>query len=81
VDGATPRPRLPNPAGDPSQPQPHEVTLRALYFLLRGLLDRLVYLSTGLSVILAFIGVKLILSFLHERNPAIPHVPIAVSLG
>lgn len=55
--------------------------LRALYFLLRGLLDRLVYLSTGLSVILAFIGVKLILTFLHEVNPAIPHVPIAVSLG
>jgi tellurite resistance protein TerC len=55
--------------------------LRALYFLLRGLLDRLVYLSTGLSVILAFIGVKLILTFLHEVNPAIPHVPTAVSLG
>jgi tellurite resistance protein TerC len=55
--------------------------LRALYFLLRGLLDRLVYLSTGLSVILAFIGVKLILTFLHEVNPAIPHVPTAASLG
>jgi tellurite resistance protein TerC len=55
--------------------------LRALYFLLRGLLDRLVYLSLGLSVILAFIGVKLILTFLHEVNPDIPHVPTAVSLG
>jgi tellurite resistance protein TerC len=55
--------------------------LRALYFLLRGLLDRLVYLSVGLSVILAFIGVKLILTFLHEVNPDIPHVPTAVSLG
>ena len=55
--------------------------LRALYFLLRGLLDRLVYLSVGLSVILAFIGVKLILTFGHEVNPAIPHVPTAVSLG
>ena len=33
--------------------------LRALYFLVTGLLDRLVYLSTGLSLILAFIGVKL----------------------
>jgi tellurite resistance protein TerC len=55
--------------------------LRALYFLLRGLLDRLIYLPVGLSVILAFIGVKLILTFLHEVNPDIPHVPTAVSLG
>ena len=35
--------------------------LRALFFLVKGLLDRLVYLSTGLSIILAFIGVKLVL--------------------
>ena len=35
--------------------------LRALFFLVKGLLDRLVYLSTGLAVILAFIGVKLVL--------------------
>ncbi|HLZ39033.1 MAG TPA: TerC family protein [Mycobacteriales bacterium] len=55
--------------------------LRALYFLLHGLLDRLIYLSLGLSAILAFIGVKLILTFLHEVNPAIPHVPIALSLA
>jgi tellurite resistance protein TerC len=54
--------------------------LRALYFLLRGLLDRLIYLSLGLSVILAFIGVKLILTFLHEVNPAIPHISITLSL-
>jgi tellurite resistance protein TerC len=40
--------------------------LRALFFLVKGLLDRLVYLSTGLSVILAFIGVKLVLHWLHE---------------
>jgi tellurite resistance protein TerC len=40
-----------------------------------------VYLSLGLSVILAFIGAKLILAFLHEVDPAIPHVPTAVSLG
>jgi tellurite resistance protein TerC len=40
--------------------------LRQLYFLIGGLLDRLVYLSLGLSVILAFIGVKLILHPLHE---------------
>ena len=55
--------------------------LRALYFLLHGLLDRLVYLSVGLSAILGFIGVKLILTFLHDLKPAIPHIPIAVSLG
>src|SRR3954464_12281214 len=42
--------------------------LRQLYFLLGGLLKRLVYLSTGLAVILAFIGVKLILEAIHE-NP------------
>lgn len=40
--------------------------LRQLYFLIDGLLDRLVYLSYGLSVILGFIGVKLILHALHE---------------
>jgi tellurite resistance protein TerC len=55
--------------------------LRALYFLLHGLLDKLVHLSIGLAVILGFIGVKLILTFLHELNPAIPHVPTPVSLG
>ena len=37
--------------------------LRALYFLVSGLLDRLVYLSTGLALILAFIGVKLALHY------------------
>jgi tellurite resistance protein TerC len=42
--------------------------LRQLYFLLGGLLDRLVYLSVGLAAILAFIGVKLILHALHENN-------------
>ena len=40
--------------------------LRQLYFLLGGLLRRLVYLSLGLSVILAFIGVKLVLHAMHE---------------
>jgi tellurite resistance protein TerC len=44
--------------------------LRQLYFLLNGLLDRLVYLSFGLAAILAFIGVKLILHALHENNVA-----------
>ena len=42
--------------------------LRQLYFLLEGLLDRLIYLSYGLAAILAFIGVKLILHALHENN-------------
>ncbi|WP_116115768.1 TerC family protein [Austwickia chelonae] len=42
--------------------------LRQLYFLLDGLLDRLIYLSWGLATILGFIGVKLILHALHENN-------------
>ncbi|MDO5498168.1 MAG: TerC family protein [Propionibacteriaceae bacterium] len=42
--------------------------LRQLYFLLDGLLDRLVYLSFGLAAILGLIGVKLILHALHENN-------------
>ena len=55
--------------------------LRALYFLLVGLLERLVHLSYGLSFILAFIGVKLILHWLHvDINPAIPEVPTWLSL-
>jgi tellurite resistance protein TerC len=64
--------------------------LRQLYFLIGGLLQRLVYLSVGLSVLLAFIGVKLILHALHENNLpflnggeplAVPEIPILVSLG
>ena len=55
--------------------------LRALYFLLVGLLDRLVHLCYGLAFILAFIGVKLILLYLHEDvNPAIPEIPTWLSL-
>ncbi|MDN4479306.1 TerC family protein [Demequina muriae] len=42
--------------------------LRQLYFLVEGLLQRLVYLHYGLSAILAFIGVKLVLHALHENN-------------
>ena len=42
--------------------------LRQLYFLLDGLLDRLIYLSYGLAAILGFIGVKLFLHALHENN-------------
>jgi tellurite resistance protein TerC len=54
--------------------------LRALYFLLKGLLDKLVYLSTGLAVILVFIGIKLVLTYLHELNPSIPHITTPQSL-
>ncbi len=42
--------------------------LRQLYFLLGGLLNRLVYLSIGLSLVLGFIGVKLVLEALHANN-------------
>jgi len=56
--------------------------LRALFFLVKGLLDRLVYLSTGLSLILAFIGVKLILHWLHvDISASVPEIPTPVSLG
>ena len=40
--------------------------LRALYFLLSGLLEKFHYLSKGLSIILAFIGVKLIMQASHK---------------
>ena len=55
--------------------------LRALYFLVSGLLDRLVYLSTGLSLILLFIGVKLVLHYLHKQDDSIPEVSIGLSLA
>jgi TerC family integral membrane protein len=64
--------------------------LRQLYFLLGGLLKRLVYLSLGLAFILAFIGVKLVLHALHENElpfinggePVdVPEIPSLVSLG
>lgn len=64
--------------------------LRQLYFLLGGLLKKLVYLSIGLAVLLAFIGVKLLLHALHENtlpfinggeHVNVPEIPIGVSLG
>lgn len=55
--------------------------LRALYFLLKGLLDKLIYLSLGLSIILMFLGVKLILTFLHEEFTQVPKIPTVASLG
>nr|WP_211177785.1 TerC/Alx family metal homeostasis membrane protein [Pseudonocardia acidicola] len=56
--------------------------LRALYFLVKGLLDRLVYLSAGLALILAFIGVKLILHWAHEDiSTSVPEISTPISLG
>jgi tellurite resistance protein TerC len=55
--------------------------LRALYFLLKGLLSKLIYLSMGLAIILVFIGFKLILTFAHEVNNDIPKIPTVFSLG
>ena len=55
--------------------------LRALFFLVKGLLDRLVYLSTGLAVILAFIGVKLVLHWAHKSvSEDIPEIATSTSL-
>lgn len=55
--------------------------LRQLYFLIGGLLKKLVHLSYGLSVILGFIGVKLVLHALHENGLHVPEISIPVSLG
>ncbi|MFI6844547.1 TerC family protein [Kitasatospora sp. NBC_00085] len=55
--------------------------LRQLYFLIGGLLKKLVHLSYGLSVILGFIGVKLVLHALHEQGVHVPEVGIPFSLG
>ncbi len=54
--------------------------LRALFFLVKGLLDRLVYISTGLSLILAFIGVKLVLHWAHGLSDEIPEIQTSLSL-
>jgi tellurite resistance protein TerC len=60
--------------------------LRQLYFLLQGLLQRLVYLSKGLSFILAFIGFKMFIEAFHGvgiheiAGVKLPHVPIEISL-
>ncbi|MFE8934535.1 TerC family protein [Micrococcus luteus] len=65
--------------------------LRQLYFLLGGLMDRLVFLKHGLAFILAFIGVKLVFHALHENElpfingghpvTAVPEISTFVSLG
>lgn len=64
--------------------------LQQLYFLIGGLLDRLIYLSYGLALILAFIGVKLVLHALHENSlpfinggehVAVPEISTGMSIG
>ncbi|WP_228993149.1 TerC family protein [Streptomyces sp. DH8] len=55
--------------------------LRQLYFLIGGLLKKLVHLSYGLSVILGFIGVKLVLHALHESGVHVPEISIPFSLA
>jgi tellurite resistance protein TerC len=65
--------------------------LRQLYFLIGGLLERLIYLSYGLAFLLGFIGVKLVLHAMHENElpfinggepiPWAPEIPIWLSLG
>jgi tellurite resistance protein TerC len=55
--------------------------LRALFFLLYGLLDKLVYLSLGLSVVLGFIGIKLILHWAHGVWSWVPEIDTLMSLA
>jgi tellurite resistance protein TerC len=55
--------------------------LRQLYFLLQGLMDRLIHLSRGLAFILAFIGVKMVLHAIHSLGVEVPEVSLEVSLG
>ncbi|MFZ4063604.1 MAG: TerC family protein [Candidatus Nanopelagicaceae bacterium] len=61
--------------------------LRQLYFLIGGLMAKLVYLTEGLSAILGFIGIKLIIEALHNQHWdhigdfSIPHISLQVSLG
>ena len=55
--------------------------LRALFFLVDGLLDRLIYLSSGLAFILVFIGFKLVLHWAHGIWPEVPEITITFSLA
>ncbi|GAA2461208.1 TerC family protein [Streptomyces macrosporus] len=55
--------------------------LRQLYFLIGGLLKRLVHLSYGLSIILGFIGVKLVLHAFHEAGVHVPEISTPMSLA
>jgi tellurite resistance protein TerC len=55
--------------------------LRQLYFLIGGLLKKLVHLAYGLCVILAFIGVKLVFEALHGSGVHVPQISVPFSLG
>lgn len=56
--------------------------LRALYFLLAGLLEKFHYLSKGLALILGFIGVKLVLQAAHQTiSTSVPEIPSLASLA
>ncbi|MEU4409147.1 TerC family protein [Streptosporangium sp. NPDC023963] len=55
--------------------------LRALYFVLLGALTKLRHLNHGLSVILAFIGIKLVLHWAHGTWTWVPEIPTPISLG
>ncbi|WP_232376287.1 TerC/Alx family metal homeostasis membrane protein [Amycolatopsis aidingensis] len=54
--------------------------LRALYFVLQGVLSKLAYLHHGLAIILGFIGIKLVLHWAHETWEQVPSVPTWLSL-
>jgi tellurite resistance protein TerC len=55
--------------------------LRALYFVLRNVLEKLRHLNYGLGVILAFIGIKLVLHWAHTVWSWVPDIPTPLSLG
>ena len=55
--------------------------LRALYFLIKNLVNKLIYLSMGLAFILIFIGIKLILVWAHEEWVNIPKISTNFSLA
>lgn len=55
--------------------------LRQLYFLLQGLMDRLIHLSRGLAFILAFIGIKMVLHAVHSLGVHVPEVSLELSLA
>ena len=55
--------------------------LRQLYFLLQGLMDRLVHLSRGLAFILAFIGVKMVMHAAHSLGVHTPEISLELSLA
>lgn len=55
--------------------------LRALHFLIAGLLERLRHLHFGLAAVLGLIGVKLVLHYLHTLVPAVPEIPTWLSLA